>query len=299
MLSSCWLRGSARRLLGRGLVATFAWSVGACSVLVNSDRQQCATDGDCQQRGGAFAKAICANAVCITEPKWGCVGTVVWPIPPPVASPEKVTVKLALSNLVTSEVVIGAAARVCGKLDPKCDTPLQVDVLSNDEGTLTVQLNKFFDGYLEIKFPGMVDTIYTFNPPVEKDRVVPFVPLVPFTALEVFGKELKMLPQPDRGTVIGLTYDCLEQSAEGIQLSTDEADDLTAPFYMAAGFPSLEATMTDKSGQGGIANVPVGARLISGRRADTGELIGTVSVQTRAIWITYTSMLPTPLSTPK
>lgn len=246
-----------------------------------------------------FAKALCANSVCITDPKWGCVGSVVWPAPPPMASPIKVTAKLALSNLVSGEIVKGASARVCGKLDPKCESPTQTNVLSDDEGVLTLQLNKFFDGYLEIKYSNMVDTMYFFNPPIDADRDVPFVPLVPFTALETFGSQLKMMPLPDRGTVIGLTYDCQANSAEGIQLSTDEGDEFTTAFYMASGFPSLEATQTDKSGQGGIANVPLGARLISGRRADTGELIGTVSVQTRAIWITYTSMLPTPLSSQK
>jgi hypothetical protein len=108
-----------------------------------------------------------------------------------------------------------------------------------------------------------------------------------------------MMPLPDRGTVIGLSYDCQGKSAEGIQLSSDEGDDFTTSFYMVAGSPRLDATQTDTSGQAGIANVPVGPRLISGRRASTGEVIGTVSVQTRPVWITYTSILPTPLSSQK
>lgn len=281
-------------------MATVASSVAACSVLVDSGREQCATDGDCQKRGGAFAKAICANAVCAMEPKWGCVGSVVWPTPPPVGStPEKVTAKVSLSNLLTSDVLVGASARVCGKLDPTCEFPLQSDVLSNADGVLAVQVTKFFDGYLEIKYPDMVNTMYYFNPPVDADRVVPFVPLVPFTAFDVFGRELKMMPRADRGTVIGLTYDCQGVSAEGIELSTDEADEFTTAFYMVQGSPRIDATQTDKSGQGGVANVPLGPRLVSGRRSGTGELIGVVSVQTRALTITYTSMLPTPLSAQK
>jgi len=164
---------------------------------------------------------------------------------------------------------------------------------------LNIQLSKFFEGYLEVKYPDMVDTMYYFNPPLDADRVIPFIPLVPFTAFEVFGTQLKMAPRFDRGTVIGLTYDCLGASAEGIELSTDDADEFTTAFYMVQGSPRIDATKTDKSGQGGVANVPVGSRLISGRRADTGETIGIVSVQTRALWITYTSMLPTPLAAQK
>jgi hypothetical protein len=268
-------------------------------VLVDADREQCATDRDCQRRDGGFARTLCRNSVCVADPKWGCVGSVVWPTPPPVPSPEKVTARLSLSNLLSQDLVKGATARVCGKRDPRCDMPTQSDLLSDDEGVLTVQLDKFFDGYLEIKYPRMADTMYFFNPPVESERVVPFLPLVPFDALMVFGEVLKMPPRLDRGTFIGLSYDCQGNGAEGIQLSSDEGDAETLAFYMVQGSPSLEATQTDTSGQGGIANVPVGSRFISGRRADNGETIGTVSVQSRALWITYTSMLPTPLSSQK
>ena len=218
---------------------------------------------------------------------------------PPIASQEKVTVKLTLSDLLSGDLLAGATARVCGKLDPNCDSPTQTDLKSDDQGVLTVQLNRGFDGYLEISYPNMVATMYFFTPPMDAERNIPFIPLVPFDALNKFGDQLQMQPRGDRGTIIGLSYDCQGNGAEGIQLSSDQADEFTAPFYMAAGFPSLEATRTDKSGQGGIANVPAGPRLISGTRADTGELIGTVNVQSRPIQITYTSMLPTPLSSQK
>jgi hypothetical protein len=293
------LRVSAQQILGFSCAAITALSGNGCSVLIEADRQQCSTTADCRERGSAFAHSVCSDSVCVADPVWGCVGSVIWPTPPPVPVPEKVTAKLSLSNLLTKAVVSGATARVCGKLDPKCDSPTQTDVRSDDDGVMSIQLDRFFDGYIEIKYPNMVDTMYFFNPPVDADRVIPFLPLVPFDALTAFGDQLKMQPQIDHGTVIGLTYDCQGNSAEGIELSTDGADEFTVPFYMAAGFPSLEATATDKSGQGGIANVPQGPRLISGRRADTGELIGTVAVQTRPIQISYTSMLPTPLSTQK
>lgn len=283
--------------MGRCAVVAVASSAAACSVLVDSSREQCATDGDCQKRGGAFTRALCRKSVCITDPKWGCVGSVVWPTP--VVSADKVTARFYLSNLRSGDAIVGATARVCGKLDPKCDMPAQSDLRSDNTGMLAVQLSKYFDGYLEMKYQGMVDTMYFFNPPVDGDRDIPFLPLVPLNALTDFGDQLKMAPLYDRGTVIGLSYDCQSNGAEGIQLLSDEGDEHTTSFYMADGFPSLEATQTDTSGQGGIANVPVGPRRISARLAKTGELIGTASVQSRAIWITYTSILPSPLSSPQ
>jgi hypothetical protein len=299
MLFSGWLRDRTQRLFGWCAFAGAVLSTLDCSALVDAERVQCATDADCQNRGGEFTGSLCQNTVCITDPTWGCVGSVVWSSPPPVPSPEKVSVKLTLSNLLTKDVVVGATARVCGKLDPKCDSPVQTDLQSDSEGILAVQVSKYFDGYFEIKFPNMVDTMYFFNPPVETERVVPFVPLVPFEALTVFGDQLKMAPRVDRGTTIVLSYDCQGASAAGVELSADVIDEYTAPFYMVHGFPSLEATHTDVSGQGGIANVAPGPRLISGRRADTSAEIGAVTVQLRPLWITYTSMLPTPLSTQK
>ncbi|MET0596062.1 MAG: hypothetical protein ABW133_25400 [Polyangiaceae bacterium] len=222
-----------------------------------------------------------------------------WPSPPPVPSPEKVTVKIALSNLLTKAIVAGATARVCGKLDSKCDSPTQENLMSDGDGILTVQVDKFFEGYFEIKFPNMADTIYYFNPPVEKDRTIPFLPLVPYEAISVFGDVLGMAPDLSRGTVIGLSENCTGAGAEGVELLVDAADEKTKAFYMVSGFPSLDATKTDLSGQAGIANVVAGPRLVSGRRADNGEIFGTVSVQVRPIWITYTSMLPTPISMQK
>jgi hypothetical protein len=299
MLSKGGRHGRAQTLSGYCLAVVAALSTTNCSVLIEGDRQQCATTQDCRDRGPAFARSVCSDAICVQDPVWGCVGSVVWPSPPPVPSPEKVTVKLSLSNLLTKAVVPGATARVCGKLDSKCDSPLQSDIVSDAAGILSIQVDKFFDGYFEILFPGMASTMYYCNPPVEKDRAVPFIPLVPFEAIDVFGEVLGMLPKLDRGTVIGLTADCAGTGAEGIELLTDAADEFTKAFYMVQGYPSLNATKTDTSGQGGIANVVSGPRLISGRRTDTGEVIGSVSVQVRPTWITYTSMLPTPNSMQK
>jgi hypothetical protein len=299
MLSKGGRHGRAQIFSRCFLVIAAALSTTNCSVLIDPDREQCNTTQDCLARGPAFARSLCTDAICVQDPVWGCVGSVVWSSPPPVPSPERVTVKLSLSNLLTKAVVPGATARVCGKLDSKCDSPLQADIVSDAAGILSIQVDKFFDGYFEINFPGMAATMYFCNPPVEKDRLVPFIPLVPFEAIDVFSDVLGMMPKLDRGTVIGLTADCAGNGAEGIELLTDASDEFTKAFYMVQGFPSLNATKTDTSGQGGIANVVSGPRLVSGRRADTGEIIGTVSVQVRPIWITYTSMLPTPNSMPK
>ena len=299
MLPSCTQRGTARQWISLGWCAALLLVTSACSIVVDPDRVQCSTDGDCRKKGPGFARTVCLEEVCKTDPKWGCIGSVTWATPPPTPSPARVTARLSLSNLLTKAVVAGVKARVCGKLDPTCASPIQSDILGDDDGVLTVELDKFFDGYLEIGHPNMVPTMYFFNPPVSENRVVPYIPLVPPEAITAFGDQLRMMPRLDRGTVIGLSYDCRNETAEGVELFSDMSDEFTAPFYMSAGFPSLEATKTDASGQAGIANVVEGPRQISGRLASTGEVFGTVTVQSRPIQITYTSMLPTPIAAPK
>jgi len=62
--------------------------------------------------------------------------------------------------------------------------------------------------------------------------------------------------------------------------SADE-DEITTPFFMEKGLPSLTAVETDSSGQGGFVNVKPGIRRMSGALRQSGAHVGTVSVVVR------------------
>jgi len=207
----------------------------------------------------------------------------------------KVTAKLVLSDLLTGAPETEATARSCTKLDTLCERPVASDFHSDADGVLTVELDKHFDGYLEISAPGKLSPVlYFFYPPVDEDRTVPFVPLVSFEAYQQLAKQVNTGIDTTRGAAIALGYDCQGITAPGMQFSVDDADDNTLPFFMEKGLPSLTATETDSSGQGGFINVKPGIRRFSGIIRQTGAQIGTVSVIVRAPFITYTTMVPTP-----
>jgi hypothetical protein len=198
----------------------------------------------------------------------------------------KVTAKLVLSDLLTGAPETEATARSCTKLDTLCDRPVASDFHSDADGVLAVELDKHFDGYLEISAPGKLSPVlYFFYPPVDEDRTIPFVQL---------AKQVNTGIDTTRGAAIALGYDCQGITAPGMQFSVDEADDNTLPFFMEKGLPSLTATETDSSGQGGFINVQPGSRLFTATLRESGAHIGTVSVLVRAPYITYTTMVPTP-----
>ena len=274
------------------LLAALSSSTLACTVINDLSGEQCVTDTDCSRRGEAFAKTVCRTNVCVPDPTWGCLGKVTWP--PPTGT-GKVTARLVLTDLLTGAPVTDATARSCTKIDTQCMTPVASDFHSDAEGILPVELDKHFDGFLEISAPGKLNPIlYFFYPPVDSDRTIPFVPLVPPEAYDQLAKQVGTGLLFTRGAAIALGYDCQGVTAPGIQYSIDDADESTLPFFMEKGLPSITATETDTSGQGGFVNVKPGIHRLSGSVRQSGAHIGTVSVVVRAPLITYTTMVPTP-----
>ena len=267
----------------------------ACTVLNDLDREQCSSDDDCRQRGGAFAESLCRQSVCVTDPVWGCLGKVNWPEP---TGGGKVTARLHLSDLLSTMPVTDATARVCTKLDTSCERPSATGLTSDSDGILAVELDKHFDGFLEISSPTTLSPLlYFFYPPLDADRDVPYVPLVPPAAFIQLAMQTQASIKFDRGAAIAISYDCSNATSPGLQFSVDRdetKEDLKLPFFMEKGLPSLTATETDVSGQGGFINVDPGIRVLSGLRKSNGAHVGTVSLVVRPGLITYTTMVPTP-----
>src|SRR5262249_42723807 len=161
---------------------------------------------------------------------WGCLGKVNWP---PTSGAGKVTARLVLSDLVTTAPVTDATAKVCGKRDTECMTPLATDLHSDTDGILAVEVDKGFDGFLELSAPDKLSPILSFfYPPLDADRTIPYVPLVPPSiysslALQV-GANLKF----NRGAAIAIGYDCQGSTAAGLTYSVDDQDESTIPFFM-------------------------------------------------------------------
>jgi hypothetical protein len=272
-----------------GVLALVVVSTGSCSLLVDADRQQCNVDMDCRA-DPANAGAVCVEGVCQPNPTWACLSSV---MAPPPAEPRPARITMQLRDLVTEQVLVGATARVCRKLDYDCAQPMASGLVGDSNGDLVVETTVGFDGYVEVKARDRMAGIYFFYPPVTGDRVIPNVPLIREIDLMQFaglaGKGLVDM----RGHVMLGAYDCLGRAAEGVSLWSDDGDAQTTPFYSVGKVPSITAPGTDASGRGGIINLKAGPVSVTGRIGD-GRLVGTIGLFVRPRSITYTAMFPAP-----
>ena len=271
-------------------VALFGVAFGSCSALVDADRQQCTIDADCAfTEEPGFAGAVCRNNVCEENPVWSCLGRVTWP--PTDRKPATITFRLR--ELVLEGPAVGVSARLCRKLDFDCAQPIISGMRADSTGTLVVQVETGFDGYVEINAPDRMPGIYFFYPPVTGDREIPNVPLIKAPELEQFAMLAGRPLVKDRGHVMLGAYDCLANPAEGVRLGSDDGDQATTPFYLIKKVPSLTAMSTDSSGRGGIINLRSGSIGLHSLAPD-GRRIASVGVFVRANTITYTTMVPAP-----
>jgi hypothetical protein len=270
------------------LLITIVSINGSCSLLVEPDRQQCAIDDDCKLLGGDLSDAVCIESVCQANPTWSCLGTGSWPTP----EQRKMSVIFRIGDLVTEQPAPGVSARLCHKLDFGCSQPIAGGMISDAGGNLPIQVDPGFDGYVELTPPGHMKAIYFFNPPVAGDREIA-LPVVRAEDLGLFAGLAGHPPIPGRGHVMLGAYDCRGDAAEGITLSSVDADDRTSSFYLIKKVPSITASATDSSGRGGIINLRAGSISVSGVLSD-GRPIGTVGLFVRPDQITYTTLLPAP-----
>jgi hypothetical protein len=259
----------------------------SCSVLIERDREQCATDADCQKHGSAFP--FCIDSVCTPDPTWSCIGSVVWPRPPAGMA----TVTLVMQDLVLEKPITDVTARLCRKLDVTCSQPIAEGIRADAAGNLVVHVETGFDGYAELVSPKKITGLYFFYPPVDGDRVVPYVPLIDEPTLGTLAVVAGGTVDSGRGHAFLGAYDCLHRPAEGVSFRSENADDKTVVFYVIKKIPSIMDTATDSSGHGGIINLPPGTITLAGEIAG-GKSIGTESLFVRAGQITYTSVLPSP-----
>jgi hypothetical protein len=283
-------RHDLRHAALRFLVGALALAPAACSVLVESDREQCATDSDCRARGPAFAGSVCLASLCQADPAWSCLGSVTWPA----TEPHQVTVTMTVRDLVTEMGTPDVAARLCRKLDLTCEDPVARDLHSDGNGEIVTEVEAGFDGYVELTAPGYMTGLYFFYPPVVGDRRLTMLPLIRPDVLGQFALVSGRQVMPNRGHVLLAAYDCLGQTAAGVRLNTDQADEETTGFYVVRKFPSTTAQATDGSGQAGFINLPPGTVALSGALGANDQQIANLSVLVRPGQITFTSLVPSP-----
>jgi hypothetical protein len=270
-------------------LAGVALSHAGCSVIVEPNRQQCAIDADCQARGAALAGSLCIDSVCTPDPAWSCLGAVAWP-PPKVP---KVTVTVQFRDIITNAPLTNVTVNVCRKFDYDCAQPIATGLHPPDSGDLAIQLDAGFDGFLEMNMMGALPGLFFFYPPVNEDRVIVGLPLLNSAILSQVLALSGKTYNPGKGVALVGAMDCRNLPAAGVHIWSTDADTDTTAFYVIKKIPSATAMATDASGEGGLVNLKLGSVALTGSLQD-GRPLGTVTVVTRPMGITYTSIVPSP-----
>lgn len=294
-------------------LAGCALSVFGCSILLKTNEQPCETDADCEARGPDFAGAVCVDRLCqppaepqggggagggaggqggAPDPRWTCLGEVQWPEPVP---GDTVSYSMQVIELNTQEPPADLQVLVCNALDIECVAPVAGPLVVDGDGWMTVELDNGFTGYFDVTSPSTMPAMLFQTKPITEDvsDPLPIQILTPQTlnllAL-VGGYEVN----EERGHALVLTSDCNGDIAAGVQLSTDSEDPEIEGFYLINEYPSLTATATDQSGNGGFINLPPGWVSVISTVEATSEHIGSTRFTVRAGTIAYLSAMPTP-----
>jgi hypothetical protein len=286
MGSVTWFQGQSRRLLAFACLAS-----ASCSVLIDKDRVQCKVDSDCRDRGPEYAGSVCsAESVCLPDPVWGCLGSVVFPKP----SGGPYTLIIHVRDLVNQMPIAGVTARVCERPDPMCTSPQSGDIPATPMGDLQIPLRAGFDGFLELRAPNRMPGLYFVYPPVDANREIPLVPMLDAALVEALIKMNDKELIPGRGHMLLGAYDCRRMPAAGITLSTPDSDEMTSSYYVLNNLPKIGAEATDASGRGGFINLKEGVVEITAKLGSDSRKIATLSLLVRPGMMTFTSIVPSP-----
>jgi hypothetical protein len=271
------------------LAAAFLASSG-CSVILETDAEQCEADADCTARGGEFAGSVCLEHVCQTkvvevDPKWGCLGHV----EPPVGG-SMVTVGVKLLDLVSSTPLTNVTAKLCSKYDPSCSSPLGAPEIAAD-GMLSATVASNFQGYFDVQAPGYIPSLVFLD--VVATAFNPEILMLPPGLTDTLASGAGVAVDPMAGFVLGATVDCTLKVSAGVSVSISPSAKETG-FYVIASGVSPGATATDSTGNAGFANVAPGTPTFTTTRGPGGEKIGEVTTLVRAGSVTYLIMPPTP-----
>jgi hypothetical protein len=266
------------------LVALSA-ATSACSVVVDSDREQCKTAGDCLARG-ASAGSVCVDSMCQPDPTWSCLDET---SSDPVES-GSVHVAFTVQDLLSQSPLPGVLLTLCAKLDADCMRPI-AQYQSNSAGRLDVEMTAGFDGYFQTEGDDIYPTLF-FPPNTRKQRASSTLPMVPVSFFGTMFSGIGASVGADRTVIMTTALDCLGRPATGMVLASPQADDHTVSYVLQGGLPSRTAPTTDESGAGGFVNVKTGGAVVTSTMAATSRLVGTVAVQTRPGHLTMVLVLP-------
>lgn len=282
--------GVARNALscvGGALLVLWTLTSG-CSLVVDSDRVQCATDADCSARGEAFVGSTCVDSVCVAGARWSCLEHP--PAPPPTGG--MFQAPFIVQHLVTQQPLPGVRARLCRRIDVTCASPIGDELVTDASGQVTFSVAGGFDGYVAFDGPDIIHGLFFFNPPVATDLPQAMISIGSTEVIALLALQAGAVQEPDRGVVLLGARDCMGAPAPGVTFDVSGSDPGAVTFYSKQGLPSGDAVQTDSAGYGGLLNAAAGSVTFTATLAETGQRIGSVTLLAQENAITYGSVGP-------
>jgi hypothetical protein len=276
------------RLVVLGAVAL---AMGACSSSSTSN-------GTASDAGASDAGEV------RTEYDWSCLGKVT--LPPPAAS--TLSVNLTIEDY-RSLGLANADVRACpDPTDATCaagTTAKKTD--ANGKVTIDVPAGTAgFAGYFEAVDPTDVTSLHFVPDPFVKTPINHGRGTYRAADLKILTDSIGVTIDATRGHILVQVQDCLSKAlpqndlamspvAGGVTLTLDPMPAGVVLAYVTKSVVSKTATETyDGSGAAGFINVPPGIYTVTGKRAKTGERVGSLKVHARAGAHSMLILAPTP-----
>lgn len=273
---------------GRGFALSIAFSLLSgllgCSVLVDSSREQCSTNLDCQIRGLEFAQAFCIDNLCEVDPTWACVDSASVPVQTATQAALQVT------NLLDQTPFVGVRVSLYAALDISLGSPLS-SANTDGEGKALLRVPAEFDGFALVEQADVIEPaiFYPTLPITEESGLGVVYAGKPGSSAGLVSL-LGQVPQTGRGIALMGVRDCNSTGGNGASFEFQGETQGSTPFYAFNGVASSSARALDKTGQAGIVNVRPG---VIGMELQWGDkTVSSASVLVRADTVTQLMLLP-------
>jgi hypothetical protein len=192
---------------------------------------------------------------------------------------------------MSQQPIPGATIRVCRKLDVTCSNPVSSQTISSPQGA-TFSLENGFSGYLQAEVENYLPSLYFFNPPLDRDLTTIMIPVATQAEYVALLSVMGVTPNPQRGTAVFQSFDCIGNTAAGISYSTLNSDPQSKAFYYSGGLPSPTATETDSFGYGGVANLPAGSISVNTHLSTPRADLAIISLVVRPQTLSFALVVP-------
>lgn len=305
-----------RLVAGQFVAASVFVLCSACSMLIDSEPQQCEVPEDCTIRGGAFEETECVEGYCAVverevlqqdplpstckedadcdaaeaciekkcESRWVCIEE-----EPPESDHAQIDVAILVATSF-GEPMPGVVGKACRSIDPSCGSPV-LEVTSDETGLFHLSLPADFTGYMEVVAEPFFPVLYYFPTSLRSGMSLPALNLTPAELIQGLGLAVGAAPDPERGHVLVAVQSCLG-TAPGVHLNAPKADDKTITYYVQGGIPSADRTETTEEGSGGFLNFPPGNAVVE-LSAGSLDRLGSLSLTVRPGYITTLAFGPT------